>query len=108
LLLPFWEERDENEPRLTVLDARGMGRRAREDDAGDDCKKDGDGLKASVDMVVVGASDDRGRKREREREREGALSRSERVRRTCWGERAERGELGRGRRNQLKRSTEVK
>uniref|UniRef100_A0A0E0QBA3 DUF834 domain-containing protein n=1 Tax=Oryza rufipogon TaxID=4529 RepID=A0A0E0QBA3_ORYRU len=42
LLLPFWEERDENEPRLMVLDARGMGRQAREDDAGDDCKKDGD------------------------------------------------------------------
>nr|BAC16018.1 hypothetical protein [Oryza sativa Japonica Group]BAC21495.1 hypothetical protein [Oryza sativa Japonica Group] len=62
-------ERDENEPRLMVLDARGMGRQAREDDAGDDCKKDGDGLKASVDTVVVGASDDRGRKRERERGR---------------------------------------
>uniref|UniRef100_A0A0D9Z7Z6 Uncharacterized protein n=1 Tax=Oryza glumipatula TaxID=40148 RepID=A0A0D9Z7Z6_9ORYZ len=71
LLLPFWEERDENEPRLTVLDARGMGRRAREDDAGDDCKKDGDGLKVSTDTVVVRASDDRG---ERERERERALS----------------------------------
>ena len=41
LLLPFWEERDENEPRLTVLDACGMGRRAREDDAGDDCKRTG-------------------------------------------------------------------
>uniref|UniRef100_A0A0E0PCW3 DUF834 domain-containing protein n=1 Tax=Oryza rufipogon TaxID=4529 RepID=A0A0E0PCW3_ORYRU len=39
----FWEERGrEHELCLAALDARGVGRRAREDDAGDDCKKDGD------------------------------------------------------------------
>jgi hypothetical protein len=31
------------------LVARGVGRRAREDDVGDDCKKDGDCLEASTD-----------------------------------------------------------
>uniref|UniRef100_A0A0E0AQS1 Uncharacterized protein n=1 Tax=Oryza glumipatula TaxID=40148 RepID=A0A0E0AQS1_9ORYZ len=46
----FWEERGrEHELCLAALDARGVGRRAREDDAGDDCKKDGDCLEVSTD-----------------------------------------------------------